>query len=160
MHRAAAGGEHRVEHVHARGRQPRWQPLVVVDRDVLLLVAIDPDVTDAGIREQTQEALDHPEAGAQDGHDRDLVARVVEPVVSSSGVWIVDVLERQLTRDLDGHDRRGLEQRLAEVAVGRLTVAHHRQSIGEDGMLDDCERFGHGCDAIRHGASQHRAQSP
>ena len=45
-----------------------------VDRFVSLLVAVDPDVANARIWQQPQESLDHPEAGAQDGHDRHLVA--------------------------------------------------------------------------------------
>ena len=56
----------------------------------------------------------------------------------------LDLADRQLPRDLDGHDRRGLEQRLAEVAVGRLAVAQHRESVGEHRVLDHYERWSHG----------------
>ena len=126
VHRAAACREHRVEHVHAGVGQPGWQPLVVVDRDVLLLVAVDPDVADAGIGQQPQEALDHPQPGAQDGYDRDLVAQAMAAGDLERRLDL-DLLDRQLPRDLDGHDRRGLEQRLAEVAVrvsrSRITVS-------------------------------------
>ena len=73
-YRAPAGREHRVEQVHARVRKPVRQALVVVDRFVILLVAVDPDVPDARVWQQPQKAFDHPEAGAQDRHDRHLVA--------------------------------------------------------------------------------------
>ena len=87
MYGAAAGREHRIEHVHAGVGESRRQPLVVVDRHVLLLVAIDADVADARVRQQPQEALDHPEPGAQHGHDGDLIAQPLA-VVASSGVSI------------------------------------------------------------------------
>ena len=109
---------------------------------MLLLVAVDADVADARVRQQAQEPLDHPEPGAQHRHDGDLIARAAERSLASSGVSIVDVLERQLARDLDGHDRGGLEQRLAEVAVGGVAVAQHRQPIRQHRVLDDCQPCG------------------
>jgi len=42
---------------------------------VLLFVAMDAHVADARVRQQAQEALDHAEAGAQHGHDCNLVAQ-------------------------------------------------------------------------------------
>ena len=143
MDRAAAGGEHRVEHVHARGREPGRQPLVVVDRHVVLLVAIDADVADPGVGQQAQEALDHPETGAQDGNDRDLVAQPQARGRLERSLDL-DLADRQLPRDLDGHDRRGLEQGLAELAMRRLPVAQHRESVGEHRVLDHYERWSHG----------------
>ena len=128
VHGAAAGREHRIEHVHARAREPRRQPLVVVDRHVLLLVAVHADVTDARIRQQSQEALDHPEPCAQHGDNRHLVA---QPPRCCRLERRLDrhLLQRQLARDLHGHDRRTLEQRLAKRPVGCVAVAQNRELI-------------------------------
>jgi hypothetical protein len=48
------------------------EPLVVVARRQLLLVALHAEMTDARVGQQPQEPLDHPEPRAQDRHDRDL----------------------------------------------------------------------------------------
>jgi len=143
VNRAAPGGEHRVEHVHTGLREPGRQSLVVADRHVLLLVAVDADVPDPGVGQQAQEALDHPEAGAQNGHDRHLVAQAQARRGFERGLDL-DRLERQLARDLDRHDRRGLEQRLTERAVRRVAVAQHRQAIGQHRVLDHSQRLWHG----------------
>ena len=109
---------------------------------MVLLVAIDANVADPGVWQQPQEALDHPETGAQDGNDRHLVAQP-EARRGLERSLDLDLPDRQLPRDLDGHDRRGLEQGLAELAVGRLPVAQHRESVGEHGVLDQSQEFGH-----------------
>ena len=148
VHRAAAGGEHRVEHIHASIGEAAREPLVVVDRYVLLLVPVDADVADPGVREQAQEALDHAKAGAQHRHDRHLVAQPEARRVLERG-FDVHLLQGKLPRDLNCHDRGGFEQGLAEVAVGRVAVAHHGEAIGQDRVLDDCQVAFHGRDAIR-----------
>ena len=92
---------------------------------------------------KAQKALDHPEPGAQDGHHRDVVAQALAVHRLERGLDL-DVLDGQLARDLDGHDRRRLEHGLAEVAVARVSVTHHRQAIGQHGVVDHFHHFGHG----------------
>ena len=145
VHGAAAGGEHRVDHEHVGVGQAGWQALVVVDRAVLLLVAVDAHVADAGAGEETQEAVDHPQAGAQHRHDRDLGGEAAAGGPLERGLHL-HLRHGQAARGLDGQDRRGLEQGLAEVAVAGVAVAHDRQAVGENGVVHDGEALGHGRD--------------
>ena len=87
-----------------------------------------------------------PEPGAQDRHDRHLVAQA-QALRRFQRRLDLDLLDGQLPRHLDGHDRGRLEHGLAEVAVRCLAVAHHREAVGQHGMLDDCQACGHGRDA-------------
>ena len=141
--RAAPRRQHRVDDEDVRVGQPRWQPLVVVDRAVLLLVAVDPDVTHARAREQPQEPVDHAQPGAEHGHDRDL-ARQAAAGGGLERRLDLDRAHRQIAGGLDGEDRRRLEQGLAELAVARVAVAHHGQPIGEHRVVDHDEPLGHG----------------
>ena len=67
----AAGREHRVEHEHAAPGQAVRQLEVVGHRPQRLLVARDADEADGRVREQLVRGVEHAEAGAQDGHDRE-----------------------------------------------------------------------------------------
>ena len=118
------------------GRQPRRETLVVIDRNVLLLVAVDADVADPGVRHEPQESLDHSQPGAQYGHDRDLVAQA-QPFVDSSGVSI--------STSLTGRPRPTSTAMMAAASYiawrkspwRGLPVAHDRKAIGQHGVVDD-----------------------
>ena len=98
---AAAGGEHRIEHVDPGVGQPGRQALVVVDRLVVVLVALDPEMSDARVGQQAQEALDHAQPGPQYRHHGHLVA---DPQAARR-------LQRRLDRDLLAPAARGRPRR-------------------------------------------------
>ena len=133
---AAAGGEHRVEHEHARVGQPRRQPRVVVDRRVGGLVARHAEVTDARVGQQPQEAVDHPEPGAQHRHDHDLLG---EPCAARrfERCLDLDLDDRELTCRFDREDRGALEKRVTEARPAGVAVPQDGQPVGQDGVLNE-----------------------
>ena len=138
MHGASAGGQHRVDHENVGFGQAGRETFVVVDRAVLLLVAVDADVAHAGAREEAQEAVDHPESGAQHRHDRDLRREAAAGGALERGIDL-HLRHRQPARGLDRQDRRGLEKGLAELAVPGVAVTHDRQPVREHWVIDDGE---------------------
>ena len=71
-HRAAAGGEHRIDHEHVALVQPRGQLRIVLRRDRRQLIALKADVTDPRARHQLQHRVEHPQARTQHRHDDDV----------------------------------------------------------------------------------------
>ena len=136
VHRASAGCEHRVHHEDVSVGQAGRQALVVVHRAVLLLVAVHADVAHAGSGEEPQEAVDHPESGAQHRHDRDLAGEAAAGGALERGLDL-DLGHREAARGLDSQDCRGLEEGLAEVAVAGVAVAHDGEPVGENGVVHD-----------------------
>jgi hypothetical protein len=109
---------------------------------VVLLVAIDAHVSDPCIGQQPQKPLDHPEPGSQHRHHGDLVAQP-HAARRLQGRVDLDLPQRQPPRDLDGHDRGGLKQRLAEQPVSGLAITQDRQAIGQHRMVDHDQGLGH-----------------
>ena len=156
---AAAGGEHRVEHVHARVRQPGRQPLVVVDRRVR---PPRRGRSRGGRRARLAAAAGsrRPSRGRRAAPARPRPRRKPRAVRGLERGLDLDLVDRQLARDLDGHDRRGLEQRLAEVA---MSVSRSRRTVSRSASTGcsttDQPARGTAAMLVRHGASQHRAES-
>jgi hypothetical protein len=146
--RAAAGGQHRVQQEDVRIAHPGRQALVIARRLQRGLVALHAQVTDACAREQAQEAVDHAEPGAQHGHDGDLGLQAAPGRRLQRRVDGV-LHRRQIARGLDGEDRRGLAERLAEGPVRGRRVAQDRQAVVEDGVLHDVQALGHDGDPLR-----------
>src|SRR5687767_1772117 len=94
--RASAGREHRIQHEKLALRSVTRDLEVVVDRLERLMVAIKTDVTYARGRYQSKYPLDHPQAGAQDRHQRQLLAGDVRADGLLERRFDVERLESQL----------------------------------------------------------------
>ena len=79
------------------------------------LVAVHADVAHAGGGDQVEHAIDHAEAGAQDGHDRDLLAGDLPARGGLQGRGHFDVLQGKVTRGLVALEQRQLADELAEL---------------------------------------------
>ena len=126
------------------------------------------EMADPSVGEQAQEALDHPQARAQDRDHCDLFGQA-QPAGGLERSLDLDLLDRQLAGHLDREDRCGLVERLAEHPVRSRAIAQDAQSIGEHRMVDDVHALWHAgmlpADdpvrlAIRHGARERRVQGP
>ena len=71
---ASARREHRVEHEELPLGRIAWYAEVVVDRLQRQVIAIETNVADARRRDESKNAVDHTESGAQDRDERELLA--------------------------------------------------------------------------------------
>ena len=135
--RRAARGEHRVEDQAQVDRRGIGQLVVVLDWLQRPLVAEQPEMPDLGGRHQVEHRVDHPEAGPQDRHERELLPR--DPGAPHRLEWRLDVhgLERQILRHFVRHQHRDLVHELLEVARAGLLVAQDRELVLDQGVGQD-----------------------
>ena len=110
--------------------------LVVADRRELRLVAVHAEVADARLRHQPEEALDHPEPGAQDRDHDDVVAEA-RAARGLERRGDVDLLQAQVAQRLEADQHRRLAQAAAELAARRRLVAQHAEMAGHERVIDD-----------------------
>jgi hypothetical protein len=100
-----AGCEHGVDEDHL----PRLHLLrhleVVLDRLEGGRVAVQPDVADAGRRQDFDDAVEHPSPGAEHGDDDDLLARDHRRTHRRQRRLDIDELGRQIAGDLVAHQQ-------------------------------------------------------
>ncbi len=147
--RAAAGGEHRIEEEEITLGGVTRDLEVVVHRLERVVVAVEADVSDACARHQLEDTLDHAEARAQDGHQRELLA--CHPVAGHGFQRRVhgDRGKCEVGGGLIGHQHRNLVHQFLEDLLGRRLVAQQCQLVLHEGMRDDGEAGG--CGGGRHG---------
>ena len=66
----------------------------------------------------------------------------------------IDLVRRQVARDLIGEEKADLAQQLAEHRRGRVLVAHQGELVEDERMIDHDERLGQF--GLGHGVSPHR----
>src|SRR5918999_1431221 len=136
LRRAAAGGQHRVDHEDLGVGRARRDVLVVADRPQGLLVAVHAEVADARVGHQPQEAVDEAEAGAQDRHQHHLVGQPRALCALERRLELILVVPQAAHR-LVGEDHRRVVERLPEHAVRRLAVAQDRHQAAQQDVVDD-----------------------
>ena len=134
--RAAAGCQHGVNQDDNAVLNILGQLAVVFDRGVRLGVAVQTDVTDLGNGHEGEQTVHHAEACTQDRHDRQLLAGdALARHLLEGGLDLV-VLNRQVARDLVAHQHRDLVEQFAEVLGTGLGLAHNRQLMRDQGMIE------------------------
>ena len=125
----AARGEHGIDDdEHALADIAR-QLAEVFDGLQRRRVAVEADVADAGGGYEAQHAFRHAESRTQDGDDAELLARELLRMAGSYGRLDLDILKRQLARDLVSHEHGDLFEKLAEVLRARFLLAHERELV-------------------------------
>ena len=133
-HGRAAGGQHRVEDQADLHRRVDGQLVVVLHRLERALVAVQADVPDLGRRHHLPDAFDHAQAGAQDGHQADLL---LQPGALGDGQRRLHVCRRQaqVRRGLVGQQDGDLAHQLAELLRLGAHVAQQRQLVAHQRVL-------------------------
>ena len=135
--RAAARREHRIDDdEHALGDIAR-QLAVILDGLERLRIAVEADVADARRRDHVDDAAEHAEARAQDRHDADLLAREHLALALRDRRLDLDVLEREIARDLVRHEHGDLLEELAEILRARRLLAHERELVLDERVVDE-----------------------
>jgi hypothetical protein len=135
--RAAAGGEHRIEQQELTLGRIAGNFEVIVDRFERVVIAIESDVSDARRRHELENAFDHSEPGAEDWHERELLAGDALADGSLEGRVDRDVFEREVGRGLVGHEHRDLVDEFLENLRRRAAVAENRDLVLDERMADE-----------------------
>ena len=136
VHGRVAGREHRVEQDHLAVGDVLRQLHVVLDRMQRLLVAVEADEADARAGDQRQHAVEHPEPGAEDRADGDLLAGDARERAQLERRLDVDVLGRQILRRLVGEEQGDLLDQAPEVHGRRVLVAQVRELVLDERVVD------------------------
>ena len=134
---APASREHWIEQKEiALGRVARHFE-VVVDRLERVVVSVQPDVSDTRARDEAIDPLDHAQARAKDGHERQLL-----PAHALSHRWLErrvhgHRLEREIARCFVRHQHRDLVHQLLEDLRRRSPIAQNRQLVLDERVRDD-----------------------
>ena len=136
MRGRVAGREHRVEQDHVAIGDVGRQLHVVLDRLQRVLVAVEPDEADARAGDQRQHAVEHPEAGAEDRADRDLLSGDARERRALERRLDLDVLRRQVLRRLVGEEQRHFLDELAEVDRRGVLVSQVRELVLDERVPD------------------------
>ena len=102
-----------------------------------LRIAVEPDVSDAGSGDEAQHAFRHAESRTKDGNDAELLARELLHAAGSDGRLDLYILKRQVARDLVSHEHGDLFEKLAKVLRARFLLAHEREFVLDERMIDD-----------------------
>ncbi|CAG9245142.1 hypothetical protein PUN4_1040032 [Paraburkholderia unamae] len=151
---ALAGHATALEHVDGvRGRVARRDHRIAKNEGAVLEVgqtheifdramvvgAVHADMTHARRRDQLQQPVGHAHARAQHGHDGELLARDHGRVDLDERRLHAARRDGKLTRDFIAHQQRDLAQQLAERARGRVLVAHMRELVLDQRVIEDEE---------------------
>src|SRR5690606_17078565 len=131
------GREHRIADDEEPALDLR-QPDVVLDR-ALVRPAVQSDVPHSRRRDQLEQPVGHAEARAQDRDDRDLLAGDDRRVHLRERRLDRASGEREVARDLVAHQQRDLAQQLAKGARRRCAIAHVRELVLDERMIDDVQ---------------------
>ena len=139
--RAAAGGEHRVDHQDEAGLQIRRKLGVVPRRGGGHLVALKPDVADARVGHELQNRVEHPEPRPQHRHDDHVRADLLSGRRTERRVD-ADVAVRDLAHRFGGEQHADPRGRSTKMFRHRSLVAQLDERIVHERMLDDVDRHG------------------
>jgi len=104
------------------------------------VIAIETDVSDARRWDETRDSLDHPEAGAQDRHERELLPAHPHPRRALERSLDGRRLEGELAGGLVRDQRRDLVDQLLEDLGRRRPRAEQRHLVLHERVRDDPQR--------------------
>src|SRR6266545_5003436 len=133
------GRQHRVEHEERAILLPRRDLEVVVHGPERVVIAIQPDVAHPRGRDELRDALDHPQPGPQDRHERQLLAGHLLAGGLFEGRLDLHGLERQVLRHLVRHEHGDLVDQLLEVARAGAPVPQDRELVPDQGVAQHGE---------------------
>jgi hypothetical protein len=134
-HGGIAGGQHGIAEDEDTALWLR-QLHEILHRPLGLGVAVHADMAHARRGDQLLEAVGHAEAGAQDRHDRHLLAGDGRRVHGRQRRFDPLVRHRQVARDLVAHQQPDLPQQLAELDGGRALVAHQAELMLDQRVIE------------------------
>jgi hypothetical protein len=102
------------------------EALEVVLRLQRLVVARQADHADLGVGHHVEHAVQHAQAGAQDGHDGDLAAGDLLDLDRAAPALDGGLLEREVGRGLVGQQAAQFVGQLAELLGGDVLVSRSR----------------------------------
>ena len=112
---------------------------VVLMRDVGLGIAVHANVAHARGGNESEDAVDHSQASAQDGDDGDLLAgNALAGGLLKRGLHL-DVLEREVAHGLIALEDRELRHELAELLGSGPLVPQDAQLVLDQGVVDNRE---------------------
>ena len=132
----AAGGEHGVEQEDPHGFGAGRELAVVLHGPESLLVAVDAHVADLGGGDQIEDAVDHAEAGAEDGNEEHLLGELLG-VARGEGGLDADVFQLQVAGDFVDEEIGQLVEGLAEMLVVGIAVAEDGELVLDEGVAKD-----------------------
>ena len=135
IHGGVAGRHHRIAQDHGAVLQVGQAHQVF--HGLMLVVAIHADVADPRRRNQFQQAVAHADAGAQYGNHGQLLARNHRRVVGDQRRFNRLGSQRQVARDFVAHQQGDLAQQVAEGARRGALVAHVRELVLDQRVVED-----------------------
>ena len=150
--RTAARGEHGVRYDECAILDAARELCIVLDGGKCLGVAIEPDVSDARRGDEVQDAVEHPEACAQDGDDAEFFAREHFCMAVCDRGLDLHVAQGEVARDLVCHEHGDLREQFAEFLCPRFLAAHDGQFVLDERMIDEVEcRYVGRTECVSHG---------
>ena len=154
-----AGREHRVEDDRVALLEVVGELHVVLDRLERLLVAVHAHEPDARARDQRERALEHPDAGAEDRADGDLLPGDPLRLHRLERGLDLDGLGREVLRRLVGEEQRDLVDELAEVDGRRVLVAQVGELVLDERVVTTVSRGLTSC-LVGRPAAEARVERP
>jgi hypothetical protein len=104
------------------------------------VVPVEPDVPNAGGGDEAQDPLHHAQSGAQNGHQRELLA-AYRPAAGGFE-WRVHGggLQQKIPGRLVRHEHGDLVHQLLELLGGGRAIAQQRDLVAHQRVVDDAER--------------------
>mmetsp|Transcript_39159 Transcript_39159/g.91853 ORF Transcript_39159/g.91853 Transcript_39159/m.91853 type:complete len:394 (-) Transcript_39159:631-1812(-) len=133
---AAGRRQHRVDDQRGAGFQVADKLVEVVDRLQRFMVARQAHHRHLGVGQDVQHAVQHAQAGAQDGHHGDLAAGDLLHLGRAAPALDADLLERKVGRRLVGQQPRDLAGQLTELFGRDVGLAHQPDLVFDQRVLD------------------------
>ena len=134
--------EHRVDDQHQALAEILRQLLVVRHRLQRLLIPVHAEKANARHGNHRQHAVEHADAGAQDRHDADLLARHATPDRLLDRCLHRHVFKHQVSRRLIGEHAREFAGERTEVAGRSAHSAQERDLVLDERVVADVESHG------------------
>ena len=136
--RRVRGRQHRVEHEHQAVGHILRRLEVILDRHQRLRIAIEPDMRDARGRARGSSMPSRkPMPARRIGASTSFLPASTGAFIGASGVSMSIIFERQVARHLVAEQHADLVEQLAEALGRALLVAHQRELVLHQRMIDD-----------------------
>ena len=106
-------------------------------------------MADARTGDDVEHAVEQADAGAQDRHEHDLLAVDLAPRRRRDRRLDRDLAQRQVARDLVGHQRGEFAEQAAELDRARLLLPQQRQLVLYQRMPDHLHACRHRLPSVR-----------